>query len=225
MTSGWSAQPSSHSPWNAGILLDVPAILNAYPPGLGYGAWRTSSASTPSYSKSASSYSDNSASASIGSKRSRPPLRSTRRAPPPPAARSRLLVSQPEDPFADSHSSVLAQDENNIILYKSAEHAPSPPPIRITVPSQNRPSPSSSSSSSSRFSAKQATYPLQYQEWEIQLAKQRAAADKEARLKVIASILLNRVNVVGKPMRRRPGQGAGRAYVRSGLGRCVAVAE
>jgi len=128
------------------------------------------------------------------------------------------MISQPEDPFADSYSSVLAQDENNIILYKSAEPAPSPTPIRITIPSQNQ-------NSHSRFNSKQATYPLQYQEWEIQLAKKRAAADKEARLKVIASILLNRVNVVGKPMRRRPGQSVGREYVRSGLGRCVAVAE
>jgi hypothetical protein len=124
------------------------------------------------------------------------------------------LVSKSEDPFADAYSSQLAHDENNIILYKSAEHTPASLPIRITIPSP------------SRFSSKQVTYPLrQSQEWDAQVAKQRAAADKEARLKVIASILLNRVNVVGKPMRRRPGQGAGKEYVRSSLGRCVAVAE
>jgi hypothetical protein len=47
-------------------------------------------------------------------------------------------------------------------------------------------------------------------------------------LKVVASILLNRVNVVGKPMRRRPrvaGLDGPRTYVKSGLGRCVSVAE
>ena len=214
ISSGWSTQPSAHSTWNSGILLDVPPVLNAYPPGLGYGAWRTS---TSPKSSSALSYSD--ASTSIGTKRSRPPLRSNRRTPPPPAARSRLLISQPDDPFGDSYSSVLAQDENNVILYKSAGHALSPSPIRIIIPTPNH-------HSSSRFNnSKQFHSPP---ELDGQLAKQRAAADKEARLKVIASILLNRVNVVGKPMRRRPGQQqgvVGKEYVRSSLGRCVAVAE
>lgn len=193
------------------ILSDIPI---AYPPGLGYGAWRTS---TPPSSRPLSYPTP------IGTKRSRPPLRSNRRAPPPPAATvrtTRLLISQPEDPFTDSYSSVLAQDENNIILYKSSghtyTHTPAPLPIRIIIPSPNP----------NRFNSTNTTSKQWAQERE-QIAKQRAAADKEARLKVIASILLNRVNVVGKPMRRRPGVvgGGGKEYVKSSLGRCVAVAE
>lgn len=60
------------------------------------------------------------------------------------------------------------------------------------------------------------------------LAQQRAAAAKDARAKVVASILLNRVNFVGKPMQRRPRNvflDGPKTYVRSGLGQCVSVAE
>ena len=80
--------------------------------------------------------------ASIGSKRFCPPLRSSRRAPPPLATGSRLLVPKPETPFANSYSSVLAQDDNNTILYKMAEHT------FYTILSP------------SRFGAKPTTYPL-----------------------------------------------------------------
>ncbi|TFK35475.1 hypothetical protein BDQ12DRAFT_611775 [Crucibulum laeve] len=46
--------------------------------------------------------------------------------------------------------------------------------------------------------------------------------DKEARAKIVAGILLNRVHAVGKPMRRRPGMGSEpRAYVKSGLSSVV----
>jgi len=205
ISQGWSAQSSSSSPWNAGILLDIPTIINQYPPGLGYGAWRSSSKSTPmSYDHGIAT----------GSKRSRPPLiRSNRRAPPPPTP-SRVQpvpMAFPEDPFADSHA---LDDENtavsNIVIYKSPPHQ-----SRIRVAPQTSTVPSHS-------------YPMHSFQVADKLARQRAAADKEARLKVIASILLNRVNVVGKPMRRRPRNVAAdgqRAYVRSGLGRCISVAE
>jgi len=209
---GWSVKSSSSSPWNAGILLDVPTIMNQYPPGLNHGAWRTSPAST---SASSSSLDKNIA---TGSKRPRPPyIRSGRRAPPPPAL-SRLQpvpVAFPagDDPFVDGLSS--EPDENNyvssnLVIYRSPNNH-----SRTRLPQ--------SQSGSAGYS-----YPLhQYQSIET-LTRQRAAADKEARLKVIASILLNRVNVVGKPMRRRPrcvGLDGPRTYIRSGLGTCISVAE
>lgn len=51
-----------------------------------------------------------------------------------------------------------------------------------------------------------------------------SAADKEAKAKLVAGILLNRVHAVGKPMRRRPSVGEQpRAYVKSGLSRVVSV--
>ena len=56
------------------------------------------------------------------------------------------------------------------------------------------------------------------------MAKQRAAVNQEARSKVIGSILLKRVNVVGKP-RMRLEQVAGKEHVGSWVGRCVAIAE
>ncbi|EDR13649.1 uncharacterized protein LACBIDRAFT_292466 [Laccaria bicolor S238N-H82] len=51
-----------------------------------------------------------------------------------------------------------------------------------------------------------------------------SAADKEAKAKLVAGILLNRVHAVGKPIRRRPSVGEQpRAYVKSGLSRVVSV--
>jgi len=214
ISQGWSVKSSSASPWNAGILLDVPTITNQYPPGLSHGAWRTSPAASSSFASSSSdTY------IATGSKRPRSPaIQSSRRAPPPPAL-SRLQpvpVAFPMDdnPFSDRIFTV--QDENNFvssnaIIYRSPN---SRSRVRLASVSQ---------SESAGYS-----YPLrQFQPTEV-LAQQRAAADKEARSKVVASILLNRVNLVGKPMRRRPRNvelDGPRTYVRSGLGRCVSAAE
>jgi hypothetical protein len=118
-----------------------------------------------------------------------------------------------DDPFLGG--SPLEQDENNytssnVVIYRSPSHNTS----RVRLPT---------SSESAGYS-----YPMRQTQSLEALARQKAAADKEARLKVIASILLNRVNVVGKPMRRRariPGLDIPRTYVRSGLGRCISVAE
>jgi len=214
MSQGWSAKSSSSSPWNAGILLDVPTTMNQYPPGLTHGAWRTSPASS-SYSLSSSSDRE----FATGSKRPRSPvIQSSRRAPPPPTF-SRLqpvpiAFPSDEDPFADGM--YAEQDENryvssNAVIYRSQNSR-----SRVRLPSQSQ-------SESAGYS-----YPMrQFQPAHI-IAQQRAAADKQARLKVVASILLNRVNVVGKPMQRRPrnvGMDGPKTYVRSGLGRCVSAAE
>lgn len=217
MSQGWSVKSPSSSPWNAGILLDVPTIMNQYPPGLSYGAWRTSSASSSYATSSSSSSSSSDKDIATGSKRPRSPLiQSSRRAPPPPAL-SQLQpvpVAFPSDdnPFTEGKSA--KQDENkytssNAVIYRSSNTR-----SRVRLGSQ---------SESAGHS-----YPMrQFQSTET-LARERAAADKQARLKVVASILLNRVNVVGKPMRRRPRNvdlDGPRTYVRSGLGRCVSAAE
>ncbi|KAF9460916.1 hypothetical protein BDZ94DRAFT_869542 [Collybia nuda] len=47
--------------------------------------------------------------------------------------------------------------------------------------------------------------------------------DKDARSRLVAGILLNRVHAVGKPMRGRRPDTAPREYVRSGLSRVVSV--
>lgn len=219
MSQGWSVKSSS-SPWNAGILLDVPNIMNQYPPGLTHGAWRTSPASASSSSLLLSEKD-----IATGSKRPRPPyIRSNRRAPPPPAPprlQSVPVAFPPDDnPFTDRFL-----DENQYISYNDAVIYKSQNPhtrSRISSPS------SPSSSSYTQPESAGYSYPLRQFQPSDSLIRQRAAADKEARLKVIASILLNRVNVVGKPMRRRPrsvGLDGPRTYVRSGLGRCVSVAE
>jgi len=214
MSQGWSVKSPSSSPWNAGILLDVPTVMNQYPPGLSYGAWRTSPASS-SYASSSLSDKD----IATGSKRPRSPLiQSSRRAPPPPAL-SRLQpvpVAFPSDdnPFAEGKSA--EQDENKYISSNAVIYRSSNTRSRMRLGSQSQ-------SESAGYS-----YPLrQFQSTET-FARERAAADKEARSKVVASILLNRVNVVGKPMRRRPRNvesDGPKTYVRSGLGRCVSAAE
>jgi len=215
MSQGWSVKSHLSSPWNAGILLDVPTIMNQYPPGLTHGAWRTSPASS-SYASSSSLDKD----FATGSKRPRPPIIQSSRRPPPPPALSRLRpvpVAFPadDDLFTDRKSGRQGENfvSSNAIIYRSPNNR-----SRVRVASQ-----SYSHSESAGYS-----YPMrEFQPVEV-LAQQKAAADKEARLKVVASILLNRVNGSGKPMRRRPriisldGQ---KTYVRSGLGTCVGVAE
>jgi len=215
MSQGWSVKSSS--PWNAGILLDVPNIMNQYPPGLSHGAWRTSPASAST--SSLVSEKD----ITTGSKRPRPPyIRSNRRAPPPPPA-SPLPRLQPvpvafppdDNPFTDKLSS--QRDENQYVSYNDLIYKSPNPHTRTRISQSYSPSESAGYS-----------YPMRQFQPSETLIRQRAAADKEARLKVIASILLNRVNVVGKPMRRRPrsvGLDGPRTYVRSGLGRCVSAAE
>jgi len=109
------------------------------------------------------------------------------------------------------------QDENDYVFNDVIYRSPNTQ-SRARLISQ-----SSSQSESAGYS-----FPMRQFQSSDTLTQQRAATDKEARLKVIASILLNRVNVVGKPMRRRPrsvGLDGPRTYVRSGLGRCVSVAE
>jgi len=213
MSQGWSVKSPSSSPWNAGILLDVPTIMNQYPPGLSYGAWRTSPASSSYATSSSSSDKD----IATGSKRARSPLvQSGRRAPPPPAL-SRLQpvpVAFPSDdnPFAEGKSA--EQDENKYISSNAVIYRSSNTRSRMRIGSQ---------SESAGYS-----YPMRQSQPTETFAREKAAADKEARSKVVASILLNRVNVGGKPMRRRPRNvdlDGPRTYVRSGLGRCVSVAE
>jgi len=202
ISKGWSV---TSSPWNAGILLDVPTIMNQYPPGLSHQAWRA--------------YQPSDKHIATGSKRPRSPAIQSSRRPPPPPALSRLQpvpVAFPseDDPFADGKS--VEHDENNCVSSDVV--------IYVSPNSHSRTRLASQSQSESAGYA----YPMrQFQSAEL-LARQRAAADKEARLKVVASILLNRVNVVGKPMRRRPRIDAldgPRAYVRSGLGMCISAAE
>jgi hypothetical protein len=50
-----------------------------------------------------------------------------------------------------------------------------------------------------------------------------AAKEREARSKIVAGILLNRVHAVGKPMRRRSMDAPPRPYVPSGLSTCIAI--
>src|SRR6202040_172604 len=126
MSQGWSVTPSSSSPWNAGILLDVPTILNQYPPGLSHGAWRTTPAST-THASSSSLDQD----IATGSKRPRStPVQSSRRVPPPPAlSRLRTIpVAFPaeEDPLIESR--FAEHDENKYIssavIYRSPNSRP-----------------------------------------------------------------------------------------------------
>jgi len=148
--------------------------------------------------------------ASISSRPEQPPCT-------PPPALSRLQpvpVAFPSDdnPFAEGKSA--EQDENKYISSNTVIYRSSNTRSRMRIGSQ---------SESAGYS-----YPMRQSQPTETFAREKAAADKEARSKVVASILLNRVNVVGKPMRRRPRNvdlDGPRTYVRSGLGRCVSVAE
>lgn len=133
----------------------------------------------------------------------RPAIRfplSSRRAPPPPPYASRSRASR------DSYSS-----DQNMVIYDSEPVARRPRSVSISVPPPFDPT-----------ATIMAPPPLQQQRSRV--APATPYQDRDSRSKLVAGILLHRVHAVGKPMRRRPGEGqAPREYVRSGLSRMVTV--
>ncbi|EGN96460.1 hypothetical protein SERLA73DRAFT_186198 [Serpula lacrymans var. lacrymans S7.3] len=138
----------------------------------------------------------------------RPPLRSSRRAPPPPPPRTcRTTIPFPsEDPFTDVHALSPTVDIDISHLYRvdPKTHA------RTHLASQ---------------SYHTYTVRLPQNIHSDALVQQKAAQDRETRLKVVAGILLHRVHAVGKPMRRLPNLEAPKTYKRSGLSSMISVDE
>jgi hypothetical protein len=188
----------SSSSAHANIL---PSIMNKYPPGLGHSAsdWRG-----PSGSNGPGSYNTHSKRRASISLRTPTPI--SRRPPPPVPSYSR---SQPAsttymkfDPFSD---------ENTFEPIPRPKSTPSPVIYHTPTP---RPAATPRSSITSPASIP----------YTIHIPAASPPLDREARSRLVAGILLNRVHAVGKPMRRRIGVGAEpRAYVKSGLSSVVSV--
>ncbi|KAG6825004.1 hypothetical protein H0H92_005107 [Tricholoma furcatifolium] len=198
----------------------APASLSAvqhvsstrYPPGLEPADWRTysspaSGAQQPAYTRR-SRRSPASTSPSYRSSHSAPARRGT---PPPssPAIRTSYVKFDPfsdEDPLGPPppspvklhyHFESAARDAHSPVLYRTPSKSYNAPTFTLRVPS-TPPSP-----------------PPQPQ-------PQPKPFDPNARSRLVAGILLNRVHAVGKPMRRRSFDGP-KEYVKSGLSSVVSV--
>jgi len=176
--------------------IDQYALINSrYQPNLPKAVWRSIPASISNPSASRRSQ--------------RPPLRSLRRAPPPPPPRvHRTAIPFPsEDPFTDVHAlgPTVDIDINTFYKVEPKTHA------RTHLASQS-------------YHSYTVRLPQGIHVSDA-LVRQKAAQDRETRLKVVAGILLNRVHAVGKPMRRLPNLEAPKTYKRSGLSSMISVDE
>lgn len=172
---------------------------NKYPPGLGLGDW-SGSGST----KRAAGSSPTPAPSGYNA-RKRPGVRmpshtytSRRPPPPPPAPRTQpASLTYKFDPFSDEAAPLpYAPPRTRPASLASAAGAASAPPYTIHIPAATA----------------------------ADLGAPAPRIDPDARSKLVAGILLNRVHAVGRPMRRRlSGSGEPREYVKSGLSRVVSV--
>jgi hypothetical protein len=195
----------STSSWGShGALFDLGGLVNQYPPGLGYGPQEV-------------------------------PFRSvSRRRPPhiaplemPTSPKQSTMHARPPftkfDPFADENSiemvhSVPSHSNQHLSLIKTP---PSPP----LLSNASRAPPSQPIR---RQTARNAWPPSDDIHGNVGVAinapppsASRALNTRDARAKLVAGILLNRVHAVGKPMRRRYLAGEPREYVKSRLSSVV----
>jgi hypothetical protein len=194
----------SASSWGShNALFDLGGIMNQYPPGLGYGPqevpYRAVGRRRPPHSA---------------------PFESSRRpsvhTPKPMHALTFQSSHNKFDPFAD---------ENSLELVRPI----SLPSLQTTYPSsfQRRKSPPLPAPSTSQLAPRSAPWPPSTSNSATVAgivdapAPPSAIGNRDARAKLVAGILLNRVHAVGRPMRRRCFSGEPREYVRSRLSSVV----
>ena len=207
-SSSSSPYATSSSSAHANLLLG--GYMNRYPPGLGYGDWRGpggGSSPAPGY------YPRRRASIAI-----RGPTPARR--PVPPRTQPASTSYTKFDPFSDDHS---------ITDVVPLSYSP-----RLPVSSYSRSSPGMSASASALVHHPTprmgSTRPASLQQMKAPLTIKLEPApspsppvlDRNARSRLVAGILLNRVHAVGKPIRgarcREP-----REYVKSGLSSVVSL--
>ncbi|KAK2460713.1 hypothetical protein APHAL10511_007183 [Amanita phalloides] len=195
---------AAHSPSSWGshnVLFDLGGLINQYPPGLGYGPqevpYRTVTKRRLPHSASFES--------------------PKRVAPQPPFAQFQSPHNK-FDPFADENTIELVRptpfqssqplrlsfQQSRPPLSLSSPSTPSPPVSHSTVHNPWPPSPSPSTSGDALGTVNTT-------------ATSNPSNNREARARLVAGILLNRVHAVGKPMRRRYFAGEPREYVKSRL--------
>ncbi|KAF9011087.1 hypothetical protein BDQ17DRAFT_1345451 [Cyathus striatus] len=125
----------------------------------------------------------------------------------PPRVQSASAAQIKFDPFADEPltSAPLSSSSRLSPVLQNSTPRQHQPQSRVThsgpiAPARRVPAP----------------YTIQIPEAKQASAPQPVVKDKDARAKIVAGILLNRVHAVGKPMRRQE-------YVKSGLSRVVSV--
>jgi len=208
--------------------------MNKYPPGLGYGNndWRGSPTSGP-YGPAGSGnggnpynpYTKRRSSISMRPPASSPSPLSRRPAPPPPSYSPRTQPASTTyklkfDPFSDDSSAddeydPLPPNSKQVISFK----VPTLDPVLYRTPRSGSTQPASLTATSAN------TYTIKLEPLEFAPAPspppvRQPVFDRNARSKLVAGILLNRVHAVGKPMRRRCVEGP-KEYVKSSLSRVV----
>ncbi|KAG6863835.1 hypothetical protein C0991_002795 [Blastosporella zonata] len=126
-----------------------------------------------------------------------------RRATPPPPPRTSYMKF---DPFSD-----------DLDIYTS------PSPITVSDPVLYRTPRSTPASISAPRSQSAPTFTLRIPSQPPKRQQQQPGFDPNARSRLVAGILLNRVHAVGRPMRRRSFDDGPREYVKSGLSSVVSV--
>lgn len=195
----------SASSWSShNALFDLGGLMNQYPPGLGYGPqevpYRAVGRRRPSHSA---------------------PFESPRRH----AAHSPKPMYPPFTPQSSYNKFDPFADENSLELVRTI----SSPSSQTTPPSfQRRKSPPLPAPSASQVTSRSANpWPPSTSSSADDAGIVNAAAspsisgNRDARAKLVAGILLNRVHAVGRPMRRRYFAGEPREYVRSRLSSVV----
>ncbi|KAF8061808.1 hypothetical protein FPV67DRAFT_297157 [Lyophyllum atratum] len=200
--SSWATSPyaGTSASAHASLLVNLGGIMNKYPPGLGHSEWRgaPSSFSSGSTGASPSPYTRRRTGVSVRAPHSSP----LRRAPPyraEPASTTYMKF----DPFSDDHSIS----------------------IEAHGPARLRYAPSLSQSDAVLYRTPRTSavpYTIQIPA-AVEVEPALPPVDRNARSRLVAGILLNRVHAVGRPMRRRSGGEGPREYVKSGLSRVVAV--
>ncbi|GLB35652.1 hypothetical protein LshimejAT787_0212170 [Lyophyllum shimeji] len=207
-----ASRSHSPSPWayagtsasaHANLLVGLGGIMSKYPPGLGHSEWRATTGSTGAYPHPpSSSYSRRRTSISLRAPHSAP----ARRTPPPPRAQPASTTYMKFDPFSDDFSVDAALPPHP---------APACPSTAATGVLYRTPRTAPASLSTATAAARIPAAP-------VEVAPLPPPLDRNARSRLVAGILLNRVHAVGRPMRRRSMEGP-REYVKSGLSCVVSV--
>ncbi|KAG5634263.1 hypothetical protein H0H81_002665, partial [Sphagnurus paluster] len=200
--SQWYAGTSASA--HANLVANLGGLINRYPPGLGHTEWRGPSGSA---GPNPSPYSRRRTAVSA-----RPPPATARRTPPPPPRTSYMKF----DPFSDENAS-------EPLPLPTPRRRLNTDPILYRTPRSTPASLSHSHPYSTHSHRAAEPYTIYIPPAAVQVAPPAPPPlDRNARSRLVAGILLNRVHAVGKPMRRRCTDGP-REYVKSGLSRVVCV--
>ncbi|KAF5387164.1 hypothetical protein D9615_002099 [Tricholomella constricta] len=205
-SSSWSSSryAGTSASAHANLLHNLGGIIDKYPPGLGHNEWRA--LSSPSTGASPSPYTRRRSGVSVRAPHSAP----ARRTPPPPRVQPASTTYIKFDPFSDDFSldlDPLPSRRRLSSLQSTASTAAATDPVLYRTPRTIHIPPAAAE-------VAPGPPPLQQQP--------QTQLDRNARSRLIAGILLNRVHAVGKPMRRRSGD-VPREYIKSGLSRVVCV--